>query len=154
MVVASPGTSELIQVNARRDDRANLPTVPREVDMTEAERRKVAIVDDDRAVRDSFRFLLEVIGYSVEIFASAAEFLLANLQHFSCLISDHHMPNMTGLELAERLRAGGSGIPILLITGTPSPAIVARAAGLDICRVLEKPPSDQDLIDFINASRP
>ena len=38
------------------------------------------------------------------------------------------MPEMTGLELAEQLRADGSGIPILLITGLPSPAIAARAA--------------------------
>ena len=121
--------------------------------MAEAELRKVAVVDDDLAVRDSLQLLLEVIGYSVEIFASAAEFLLANLQHFSCLILDHHMPGMTGLELAEKLRAGGSAIPILLITGSSSPAIVARAAELGIQRVLEKPPGDEDLIDFITASR-
>ena len=121
--------------------------------MTEAERRTVAIVDDDYAVRDSLRFLLEVIGYAVETFASAAEFLQANVRHFACLILDHHMPNMTGLELAEKLRADGAVIPILLITGSPSPAIVARAAELDIYRVLEKPPSDEDLIDFINAKR-
>ena len=76
--------------------------------MTEAERRTVAVVDDDQAVRDSLRFLLEVIGYTVEIFASAAEFLQANVRHFACLILDHHMPNMTGLELARRLRADGA----------------------------------------------
>ena len=121
--------------------------------MTEAERRTVAIVDDDHAVRDSLRFLLEVIGYAVETFASAAEFLKSNIQHFSCLILDHHMPNMTGLELAEKLRADGAVIPILLITGSSSPAIVARAAELDIWRVLEKPPSDDDLINFINTNR-
>ena len=86
--------------------------------MTEAERRTVAVVDDDHAVRESLRFLLEVIGYTVEIFASAAEFLQANVQHFACLILDHHMPNMTGLELAQRLRADGAVIPILLITGS------------------------------------
>jgi two-component system, LuxR family, response regulator FixJ len=121
--------------------------------MTEAEQRTVAVVDDDRAVRDSLQFLLEVIGYSVEVFSSAAEFLLANVKHFCCLILDHHMPGMTGLELAERLRANGSAIPILLITGSSSPAIVVRAAELDICRVLEKPPSDEDLTNFINAAR-
>ena len=68
--------------------------------MTEAEHRTVAVVDDDLAVRDSLRLLLEVVGYTVEIFASAAEFLQANVRHFACLILDHHMPNMTGLELA------------------------------------------------------
>ena len=121
--------------------------------MTEAERRTVAIVDDDHAVRDSLGFLLEVIGYTVELFASAAEFLQANVRDFACLILDHHMPNMTGLELAGRLRADGALIPILLITGSPSPTIIARAAGLCI-KVIDKPPSDEALIDFINAARP
>jgi two-component system response regulator FixJ len=120
--------------------------------MTDAERRTVAVVDDDHAVRDSLQLLLEVIGYTVEIFASAAEFLQANVQHFACLILDHHMPNMTGLELARRLRDDGAVIPILLITGSPSPTILARAAELDI-QVLEKPPGDEDLINFINAVR-
>ena len=46
------------------------------------------------------------------------------------------MPEMTGLELAARLRADGSGIPILLITGSPSPAIAARAAEVGITKVL------------------
>ena len=126
---------------------------PEETDMAEAEQRKVAIVDDDVAVRDSLRFLLEVIGYAAETFASAAEFLKANVHRFACLILDHHMPNMTGLELVERLRDNGSVIPILLLTNSPSPAIVARAAELDIYRVLEKPPSDNDLKDFIDANR-
>ena len=120
--------------------------------MTEAERRTVAIVDDDHGVRDSLQLLLEVIGYTVEIFASAAEFLQANVSHYACLILDHHMPNMTGLELGRRLRADGAVIPILLITGSPSPSICARAAELDI-QVLEKPPGDEDFISFINATR-
>jgi CheY-like chemotaxis protein len=75
------------------------------------------------------------------------------VQRFACLILDHHMPEMTGLELAAQLRANGSAIPILLVTGSTSPAILARAAELRIDRVLEKPLSDGDLIDFINAKK-
>jgi len=126
---------------------------PKGADMTEAEHRTVAVVDDDLAVRDSLRLLLEVLGYTVEIFASAAEFLLANVRHFACLILDHHMPNMTGLELARRLRADGAVIPILLITGSPSPTIAARAAELGI-KLNDKPPTEEALIDFINTARP
>ena len=62
------------------------------------------------------------------------------------------MPEMTGLELAERIRADGAGIPILLITGAPSPAIVTRAAEVGINRVLEKPATEEDLLDFIDTS--
>ena len=126
---------------------------PKEPDVSEAMQRKIGVVDDDSAVRDSLRLLLEVMGYLVETFESAIEFLKTDIQSLRCLILDHHMPQMTGLELAERLRADGAAIPILLITGSPSPAIFARAAEIDI-RVLEKPPGDDDLFDFIDASRP
>ncbi len=121
--------------------------------MAEVDHRTVAIVDDDDAVRDSLRFLLEVIGHPVATFASAAEFLKAEMQRLACLILDHHMPEMTGLELAERMRADGAGIPIILITGAPSPAIVHRAAELGINRVLEKPATEEDLLDFIDGAR-
>lgn len=119
--------------------------------MAEASRRTIAIIDDDTAVLGSLQVLLEVIGYPVQTFASAEEFLKAELRHFAGLILDHHMPQMTGLELAERLRADGAAIPILLVTGSPSPTVVTRAAKLGIERVLEKPPLEEDLLDFINS---
>lgn len=120
--------------------------------MTETGQRKVAIVDDDAAVRDLLRFLLETIGHPVGTFASGAEFLEADRQHLVCLILDQHMPEMTGLELAERLRADGANLPILLVTGSPSPAITARAAELRIDSVLDKPLTEEDLLDFIDGT--
>ena len=63
------------------------------------------------------------------------------------------MPEMTGLQLAETLHADGSSIPILLITGSPSPAIVARAAQLEI-QGLEKPPDEDGVLAFIDAAQP
>jgi two-component system, LuxR family, response regulator FixJ len=121
--------------------------------MSEIEQRAVGIVDDDQAVRDSLRFLLEVVGHRVETFASAGEFLSAERHDLACLILDHHMPEMTGLQLAEKLHGDGSSIPILLITGSPSPAIVARAAQLDI-RIVEKPPDEDGVLAFIEAAHP
>jgi two-component system, LuxR family, response regulator FixJ len=122
--------------------------------MTEAERRTVAIVDDDYAVRGSFHFLLDVVSQPVETFGSAAEFLKADKRHLACVILDHRMPCMTGLELAERLRANGESIPILLITGSPTPSIVARAVKIGINKVLGKPLSPEELLDFISATQP
>jgi two-component system response regulator FixJ len=113
--------------------------------MTEVNHRMVAIVDDDNAVRDSLRFLLEVIGHPVATLASAAEFLKAEIHPLACLILDHHMPEKTGLELA-------AGIPIILITGAPSPAVVTRAAEVGINWVLEKPDTEEDLLNIIYAS--
>ena len=116
----------------------------------------MAIIDDDHAVLHSLKFLLEVIGYPVVTYASAELFLdaRANVNGArlpACLIVDQHMPRMTGLDLAEKLRDDGADIPILLITGSPSPAIVARAAQLGVVKVLEKPPEEHDLLNFVNA---
>lgn len=111
----------------------------------------VAIVDDDDAVRESLRFLLEAAGHVVETFASAAEFLKSEVRHLACLISDNRMEPVSGLQLIERLRANGVGIPILLVTGSPSKALITRATQLGVDRVLEKPASAQEVLDFVNS---
>lgn len=111
----------------------------------------VGIVDDDTAVLDSLKFLLEVVGYQVSTYASASAFLGDGTIDPACLIIDQHMPGMTGLELAQKLRDHGATIPILLVTGSPSPAIVSRAAQLGIVNVLEKPPEEADLLNFVSA---
>ncbi|MBV8578744.1 MAG: response regulator [Acetobacteraceae bacterium] len=110
----------------------------------------MAIVDDDPAVLDSLRFLLELCGLEVTTYGSAAAFLDNAQQLPSCVILDQHMPQMTGLDLAVRLRSRDADLPVLLITGSSSPAIVARAAQLRI-QVLEKPPDEADLMRFIEA---
>ncbi len=114
----------------------------------------VAIVDDDLAVLDSFRFMLELSGFNVATYSSAAAFLDSREPHPHCLVLDQHMPGMTGLEMAARLQARGIAIPIMLVTAAPSPAIAARAAELGITRIFEKPPSEDELIRFITASHP
>jgi len=111
----------------------------------------VAIVDDDPAILDALTFLLGLAGHRVCTYESAAAFLEDRPACPACLILDQHMPHMTGLELAARLRKEGSTLPVLLITGSPSPAIVARAAGLDI-KVLEKPPAEDELLGFVAAN--
>jgi two-component system response regulator FixJ len=113
----------------------------------------VAVVDDDDAVRDSIQFLLEVAGHPVEVFASAAEFLRAEVGRFACLLLDQQMPHMTGLDLAARLRAGGAAIPIALMTGSATPAIRACAAGLEVDSILEKPLIAEGILAFVRAVR-
>lgn len=117
--------------------------------MTDNPLGTVAIVDDDHAVLDSLKFLLEVVGHQVATYASAEAFLEDLERRPACAIIDQHMPGMTGLDLTQTLRDQGNNIPILLVTGSPSPAIVARAALLGIVNVLEKPPDEQDLLNFI-----
>jgi len=111
---------------------------------------RIAIVDDDAAVRDSTRLLLEVAGCCVETFASPCDFLArAANSNFDRLILDQHMPHLTGLELAKRLRATGNTMPIMLITGALTPDIVKRANEMHLEKVAEKPASATDLMRFV-----
>lgn len=112
--------------------------------------RVVAVVDDDLAVLDSLKFLLETAGYTVAGYSSATAFLEDRVTSPACLIVDQHMPAMTGLELVARLRQAAASVPVLLITGSPSAAIVARANQLGV-EMLEKPPAEDDVLTFIDA---
>ena len=108
----------------------------------------VAIVDDDPAVLASTVFLFTMEGYAVKSYASAGRFLADSGCDHKCLILDHHMPEMTGLELAALLRQNNRLIPILLVSGAVTPTVRARAAALGVENVLEKPPQSSDLLDF------
>ena len=122
--------------------------------MHDGSRRLVAVVDDDDAVRDSLRFLLEIAGYSVVIYGSAAQFLHeASLSEVDCLVVDQHMPDQTGLQLIAHLRAKGVTLPIALITGSPSADLIRQARELNVAKVLEKPLDDDVLLDFIEHAR-
>lgn len=110
----------------------------------------VALVDDDVAVLDSLKFLLETAGYTVAAYKSGTEFLADRTTIPACVIVDQHMPAMTGLELISRLQQEATSIPALMITSLPSAAIVARARQMGVA-VLDKPPSEADLLTFIDA---
>lgn len=114
---------------------------------------RVAIVDDDIAVLESTRLLLEIAGHHVETFASPCDFLAkAANDAFDCLILDQHMPQLTGLELARLLRGRGVSMPIMLITGSLTPDIERRASDMHLERVVEKPAPESVLMDFIAAA--
>ncbi len=117
--------------------------------------RVVAVVDDDRAVLDSLKFLLETAGYRVAAYDSPTAFLadpaLADRATSpACLIVDQHMPEMTGLDLIAHLRVRAAPLPALLITAAPSAAIAARASQFGVA-MLEKPLGEDDLLSFIDA---
>jgi FixJ family two-component response regulator len=71
----------------------------------------VSVVEDDRFFRESMGRLMRSLGYTVEAFASAADFLAApRASETACLIADVHMPEMTGLELYRNLIDAGRAI--------------------------------------------
>ncbi len=113
--------------------------------------RTVAIVDDDEAVLESFQFLLEMAGFPVAAYPSAQAFLDASQTSPRCLIVDQHMPAMTGLELAAKLRSDGVDVPVMLVTSALSPAIIAKAREIGVRGVLEKPLHEDEVIAFIQS---
>lgn len=119
--------------------------------MAQASIRDIVVVDDDTAVLESYQFMLELAGFRVAAFTSAIAFLEEPDRGPSCMILDQHMPLMTGLQLVERLQELNRLMPIMLVTAAPSPAIRQRAAELGVSRVLEKPPNERDVLDFVTA---
>lgn len=118
--------------------------------MRDSHRPVVAVVDDDEAVRDSLRFLLETAGFDVTTFASACQFLTSpDRATRMCLLLDQHMPKITGLEMMRRLRERGQELSVALMTGSPSPELTRRAMELGVAEVMEKPLADDVLMRFV-----
>ena len=118
--------------------------------MRDARHQNVAVVDDDAAVRDSLRFLLEVAGYDVLTFGSAGEFLSSpEVGELACVLIDQHMPQVTGLELVAQLHVARPELPVALMTGSPSAELTRRAIELGVTDMLEKPLQEQGLLRFL-----
>ena len=112
----------------------------------------VDIIDDDDAVRDSTRALLESYGYEVRDYASAEHFLQDPDAKPDCLLVDQHMPGMTGLDLLEHLRAHGDKTPALMMTGRSDPTLEPRAARIGV-KLLHKPVPEDQLVLWIEQAR-
>ncbi len=113
----------------------------------------VYVVDDDQAVRDSLRWLLESVGHRVRTLASAADFLeTCGPDDPGCLILDIRMPGMSGLELQEALAARGIELPIIVITGHGDVAVAVQAMKGGALDFLEKPFNDQVLLDRVQSA--
>ena len=107
----------------------------------------VAIVDDDKSIRNGTRDLLKAAGFSTAVFEDAESFLAtANRATVACLVADIRMPGMSGLELHQVLVASGHGIPTVIITAHPEELTQARAREAGITCYLSKPFAPDDLL--------
>ena len=112
---------------------------------------KISVVDDDASVRKAIKGLLKSAGFDPEIFASPEEVLNSGrLGGTACLIMDVRMPGMSGIELQERLIASGSAVPIVFITAHADEAERARAMERGAIDCLQKPFSEDALLDAIS----
>jgi FixJ family two-component response regulator len=114
----------------------------------------VHVVDDDPALRRSLRFLLESVGWQVQLHASAEEFLeiAGSLSHPCCLLLDIRMPTMSGLELQQVLRERGIAVPILFMTGHADVSMAVQALKSGADDFIVKPFNDQVILDAVAAA--
>ena len=106
----------------------------------------ISIIEDDEPFRESMRMLITALGYAVEAFPSAADFLASPcLAETACLVADVQMPGMTGIELHRHLVDAGYAIPTILVTAYPNEAARTRALKNGVVCYLRKPVDDDQL---------
>lgn len=107
----------------------------------------VHVVDDDAAIRDSLKLMLQTRGFSVRVYSSASTFLARiGRQGSGCVVADARMPEMTGVALLERMRALGLLLPVVIITASADAELAAAAMRAGASDLLEKPFEDETLL--------
>jgi FixJ family two-component response regulator len=113
----------------------------------------ISVVEDDQPFRESMRKLMIALGYAVEAFPTAADFLASPLlPATACLVSDVQMPGMTGLELHKHLVDMGHRIPTILVTAYPDDLTRNRALRDGVVCYVGKPVDDEHLEHCIRSA--
>ena len=110
----------------------------------------IFIVDDEKSVRDSIKFLMESIGLKAQVFTSAQEYLdQFDVNAPGCLITDIRMPMMSGLDLQQKLTEKAIHPPIIMITGHGDVPMAVSAIQQGAIDFVEKPFNNQKLLDIV-----
>ena len=110
----------------------------------------IAIIDDDESVRLATESLIRSFGFKTAVFASAEAFLTSSsLPDTDCLITDVQMPDMSGIELFEALRARGTTLPVIFMTAFPEERIRRRAQEAGAIGFLAKPFDGDTMMGFV-----
>jgi FixJ family two-component response regulator len=111
---------------------------------------EIAVIDDDESFRVALVESLSSFGYGADGYASAEDYIRAIAgKSFDCVVTDIHMPGMSGLDLMHRLATQGSTTPIILITARSDTNLEAKAATAGAACLLRKPFEITDLIGCI-----
>lgn len=118
--------------------------------ITEMSGETIFIVDDDEAVRDSLKLLLESHGCHVRDYGSTRDFFRDyRKEGRQCLILDHHLPGETGVEFLESDDGAQLHVPVILVTGGGDPALRTRATKAGALAYFDKPINDSELVATI-----
>lgn len=114
---------------------------------------EIAVIDDDQSFRIALVESLSSLGFGVDGYASAEDYIdrIGN-KSVDCVVTDIHMPGMSGLDLTNRLAAQGSTTPIVLITARSDRTLEAKAAAAGVACLLRKPFEINDLIECIKGA--
>jgi FixJ family two-component response regulator len=110
----------------------------------------VAVIDDDNSFRVALADSLCALGYGAREFASAEEFIAGDWEgSCDCVVTDVHMPGMSGLDLKRLLVSRGSKMPVIMITAHAEPELEAKALSNGAVCLLEKPFEPDTLINCL-----
>jgi two-component system response regulator FixJ len=114
-------------------------------------KRIICIVEDDTAVRESLRLVLELRGYDVEEFEDGVTFLArGNFEDILCFIFDLNLPGESGLQVLAQLRSRGNNTPAFIVTGRASSLIRKEAERLQALALFEKPLPARELLAVVD----
>jgi two-component system response regulator FixJ len=113
----------------------------------------VHVIDDDPAMRDSLAFLLDTSGLTARAHESAVAFLdaLPEIEP-GCILTDVRMPQVSGLELVQRLKELGVALPVVVMTGHADVPLAIEAMKLGVVDFIEKPFDDAALLAALEAA--
>ncbi|MDP9421648.1 MAG: response regulator [Pseudomonadota bacterium] len=113
----------------------------------------IAIVDDDKSVRDALASLMNSLGYEAVPYSSGDEFMeSAERGRTACLIADVNMPGMTGPQLHQRLIRSGERIPTIFVTAYPDDGVRTSAAQAGADCYLTKPFHEDELLACVRSA--
>lgn len=113
-------------------------------------KRKIFVIEDDEAVRASTRALLEARGFLIRDFADAESFLaVTDGRDADCIVLDHGLTGMSGLDLIGLLRSRGVETPVVMVSGNGK-SLLARASREGVHAVLRKPLAADALLSWLD----
>ena len=113
----------------------------------------IFVTDDDLSVREALANLLESVGLRVVVFGSAADMLKRAVEDVAnCLVLDIRLPDMSGLQIQQRLSAADVDLPIIFMTGHADVSMSVSAMKAGAVDFLTKPFRDQDMLDAVTSA--